>query len=201
MKKITLLFALMLLVAACGDSDDSSTPDTTQPAVSSTTIAAEEQHAEDAEHADDDPADNDHADDDHADEEDHADDAGHGDESEAATRTVEVAMSEFSFEPAEFEATAGETVEFVVTNLGVVEHEFRLSNAHRIEDHLASGHADHSESGGHHEDGDVILLVEPGGTGSVTVTFGEDTTLFTEVACLIPGHYEAGMKAPMKLST
>ena len=111
-------------------------------------------------------------------------------------------MNEFSFAPGEFEAMAGETIEFVVTNLGVVEHEFRLSNEHRIEEHLASGHADHEDAteDGHHEGGDVILLVEPGGTDSITVTFGEDTTLYSEVACLIPGHYEAGMKAPMRLS-
>jgi len=33
------------------------------------------------------------------------------------------------------------------------------------------------------------------------VTFPEDTTLFTEVACLLPGHYEAGMAADIEYAT
>ena len=217
MKRLALVFALALLVAACGDVD-LSTSDTTPPGTAPATTAAaaaaveetvpSDDHADDADSREDDNVD--HADDEHADDADshegdgadHADD-DHDDPATDVDRTVEVAMNEFSFAPGEFEAMAGETIEFVVSNLGVVEHEFRLSNEHRIEEHLAAGHADHDDeaAGGHHEGGDVILLVEPGGTESITVTFGEDTTLYSEVACLIPGHYEAGMKAPMLLST
>jgi uncharacterized cupredoxin-like copper-binding protein len=40
-------------------------------------------------------------------------------------------------------------------------------------------------------------LVAAGETGEVTVTFPTDTTLYTDVACLIPGHYEAGMHAEL----
>lgn len=214
MKKLALVFALTLLVAACGDVDESTSATTPPGAAPETTVAAVTQieadaagddHADDADSHEEDSAD--HADDDHG--EDAAEESGdHSDDDhdDATTsekdRTIEVAMNEFSFEPGEFEAMAGETIEFVVTNLGVVEHEFRLSNEHRIEEHLAAGHADHDDGSenGHHEGGDVILLIQPGETGSTTVTFGEDTTLYSEVACLIPGHYEAGMKAPMSLS-
>jgi uncharacterized cupredoxin-like copper-binding protein len=80
-------------------------------------------------------------------------------------------------------------------NEGAIAHEFRLSNAHRVEEHLASGHEGHDESGGHHGDADVVQQLEPGDEGEVTVTFPEDVSFFTEIACLIPGHYEAGMKA------
>lgn len=57
---------------------------------------------------------------------------------------------------------------------------------------------DHEEGegdGGHHEeDGDVFVVLEPGQTDEFTVTFPHDMTVYTETACLLPGHYEAGMK-------
>jgi len=120
-----------------------------------------------------------------------------------ADRIVEVMMDDFTFEPADFKITAGETVTFIIINGGVVEHEFRLSNEHRIEERLASGDDDYDEVGGyddvagHHEDADMFLLLEAGESGEITVTFPMDMTIFTEVACLIPGHYEAGMAATL----
>ena len=67
--------------------------------------------------------------------------------------------------------------------------------------HIASGHEDHADDpgdGGHHsEDGDIMIELEPGAVGELIVTFPTDTSVFTEVACLIPGHYEGGMKAPV----
>ncbi|MEN8233613.1 MAG: plastocyanin/azurin family copper-binding protein [Actinomycetota bacterium] len=140
--------------------------------------------------------------DDHADDEtdDHVDGAQTG----GADRTIEVLMTEFAFDVDPVDVAAGETIEFVVTNAGVVPHEFRLSNGHRIEEHLASGHDDHddgdaeSDDDGHHEGGDAVLLLDAGDTSSVVVTFPEDTTIFTEVACLLPGHYEAGMSADVR---
>ena len=212
MKKVGLLFALVLVAAACGGSDDASASaaasPTTTAATTSGNAAIEDDHEDDA--ASGEEGTDDHADDDHVDDvppvdertEDHSDDNHDTVTTSDADRAVQVAMTDFAFEPNEFEAMAGETIEFVVTNLGVVEHEFRLSNEHRIDEHIAAGHTDHDDGaeGGHHEGGDVILLVEPGDTRSVTVTFGDDTTLYSVVACLIPGHYEAGMKASMHLS-
>ena len=110
-------------------------------------------------------------------------------------RTIEIIMTDLAFEPAMIEVSAGETIKFVAVNEGAIEHELRLSNAHRIEEHLASGHEDHEGEGGHHEEGgDQLVLVAAGETGELTITFPEDQTLYTEIACLIPGHYEAGMK-------
>ncbi len=73
-------------------------------------------------------------------------------------------------------------------------HEFRLSNEHRIEEHLAAGHEDHDD-GGHHaeEGGDVFIEVLPGASDELTFTFPADMTLYTNIACLIEGHHEAGM--------
>lgn len=130
----------------------------------------------------------------------HGDQAGEAAPTTTVTggiRVIEVVMTEMDFIPQRFEVAAGETVEFLVTNEGAIAHEFRLSNPHRIEEHMA-GHGDgagHGESGGHHEDADVVLELDAGASGSVAVTFPDDTSLFTEVACLLPGHYEAGMHA------
>lgn len=139
--------------------------------------------------------------DDHSDDEAAVDDPVDGDQAGGADRTVEVVMTEFAFDVDPVDVAAGETIEFVVTNAGVIEHEFRLSNGHRIEEHLASGHDDHDDSAaesdddGHHEGGDIVLLLDAGETSSIVVTFPEDASIFTEVACLLPGHYEAGMVA------
>ena len=196
-------FALSLIASACGGTSSSSTgvadqqtttiaaavdDTTTTTTASTTTSSAPVDHGDDAE----DP--------DHDDDESAHDDADAGD----ADRVVAVAMDDFSFNPANFAVTAGETVTFVVTNVGVVEHEFRLSNEHRIEEHMADGHSDDdhdddaADDGGHHEDADMFLHLEAGASGEITVTFPMDMTLFTEVACLIPGHYEAGMAAELE---
>ena len=175
-KFFILIAAVALLAAACGGtaaSSDNDVPSAPTTIATTTTVA------------------DDHADDDHADVE--------------ADRAIEISLTEFAFGVDSLTVAAGETIEFVVTNDGVVPHEFRLSNADRIDDHIASGHEGHMDDGmddgdeaeaeGHHEDGDIVMLLEAGETATIMVTFPDDTALFTELACLIPGHYEAGMHA------
>ena len=134
----------------------------------------------------------------------HDDEADHSEDATTTTETgtvdadlvVDITMDDFSFDPPRLEVEAGQTVLFRVSNVGVVEHEFRLSNSHRIEEHLADGHGDHDDEGdgGHHdEDGDVFILLDPGESGELVVTFPDDSAVYTQIACLIPGHYEAGM--------
>jgi uncharacterized cupredoxin-like copper-binding protein len=55
-------------------------------------------------------------------------------------------LTEFAIAANSFEFTPGETVEFIITNSGVVEHEFRLSNEGRVDEHIAGGHADHGDA-------------------------------------------------------
>lgn len=193
---------LLALVAACGGADSgddtvettevaapvtTASPSTTAEPATTTTqpvTTTESPPAEDAH--DDAPAEGDQSN-------------AAGDEA-ASGRVVQIIMDDFTFEPAVLTVTAGETITFVVVNEGVVPHELRLSNAHRIEEHLASGHDDHGDDGdeGHHDDGDVFIELEPGMTGELVVTFPEDQTVFTEMACLLPGHYEAGMLGPIE---
>ncbi|MCL1693883.1 MAG: hypothetical protein M3096_09380, partial [Actinomycetia bacterium] len=164
-----LTAAVALVAAACTTSppdtlhedDTDSTPSTT------TTIAAAGDDVQvDEDSLDGGLANEGAAEDDHVDED--PVDGGPDDDGSlaAADRTVEVLMTEFAFDVNPFEVAAGETIEFVVTNAGVVEHEFRVSNDHRIEEHLASGHDDHddndeaSSEGGHEETGDFVLLLD-----------------------------------------
>ena len=84
-----------------------------------------------------------------------------------------------------------------------MEHEFRLSNEHRIDEHIAEGHADHDEGmpeSHHGEDGDFVVIVGAGETKTVDVTMPHDGETYTMVACLLPGHYEAGMFTPFSLT-
>ena len=183
---LSALAFLALVVAACGGSETTDTEATTgtpETSMLAETTTSTAEATTSSEH-----------DDDHNGEDEHEGETGEG----KADREVEVVMSEFAFEPSDFTVSAGETVKFVLHNEGAVPHEFRLSNAHRIEEHLEAGHEDHGEDGGHHEEGgDVLIEVEAGESAELVFTFPDDATLYTEVACLLPGHYEAGMSAPL----
>ena len=132
-------------------------------------------------------------------------DGDHADDDHGATeeRAVAVTMTEFDFsfdEDSTLTVQTGETVQFVVTNAGVVEHEFRLTTAAEAQEHLEAGHEDHDDDGTDMGDADeILLLVAAGGTGTIDVTFQEGGE-YDIVACLIPGHYEAGMEASVKYS-
>lgn len=181
-RRIAFTAVLAVTLAACGGGDtqeDEVADPTTTVAEgdnhddSATTIAHEDESA-------------------HEDETAHEDEAAH--EAGEADRVIEVEMTEFAFSPASVELTAGETVMFVLTNNGLVDHEFRLSNDHRIEEHMASGHEDHGDEAGHHEEGgDMYIQIAPGESGELMFTVPHDMTLYTDIGCLLPGHYEAGM--------
>ena len=195
---LILVAALALIAAACSTvSDDDHSAETTTTTVAATTAAptttvtttttvAPTTGTADSGQAD--------ADDDSS--------------ADTAARVVDVVMTDFAFDADafDFEFTPGETVEFAVVNAGVVLHEFRLSNEHRIDEHIADGHDDHDEDSetaepdGHHENGDVVLTLEAGESGTIVVTFPDDVETFTQVACLLPGHYEAGMYSKLAYS-
>ncbi|MDP2623710.1 MAG: plastocyanin/azurin family copper-binding protein [Actinomycetota bacterium] len=135
------------------------------------------------------------------------------------TRTIE--LTDFQFSPDLAAVSAGQTVEFIVTNHGAVEHEFRVTTQRGIDDHIAGGHQEHLGDDDMHDDdmgdmgddmgdmddddmggddigGDDIgempkLVIPPGETMTLTVTMPDDPTTYTRFVCLIPGHYEAGM--------
>jgi uncharacterized cupredoxin-like copper-binding protein len=109
-------------------------------------------------------------------------------------RIVNVRMfDDMRYQPASFDATAGETVTFEVVNSGQVRHEFFIGT---LDEHRE--HADEMREDDHgdeaHADPAAIRL-EPGESDSLTFTFEEAGELL--VGCHEPGHYEAGMVAPV----
>jgi uncharacterized cupredoxin-like copper-binding protein len=109
----------------------------------------------------------------------------------AVTAEYTVVMNEFVFDPDLLVVSPGDTVRFVLVNEGQEMHEFRLTTAHKAEEHIAAGH-DHS-GGGHHEGAaDIVVNVAAGETRTVEMTIPHDAEI-DQVACLIPGHYEGGM--------
>ncbi len=120
-------------------------------------------------------------------------------------RDVHVTMTEFSFAFDEggtsLNVASGETVRFIVANSGALEHEFRLTTAAEAAEHLEAGHSTHDDEGMDMGDDseEVLRLVGPGYSDVITVTFSAAGE-YDIVACLIPGHYEAGMEASVQYS-
>jgi len=108
-------------------------------------------------------------------------------------RTIEVTMKETDdgdmiFEPNSLQIRQGETIRFVIKNAGELEHEFIL------DDHASN--QEHKEAmekmpDMEHDDPNAVRLIG-GSDGEIIWTFSKSGEF--EFACLIPGHYEAGMK-------
>ena len=212
-KLLALLFALVFVIAACGDDTGGASADDAP----TTTAPAADAHEEGDEHAEDvheDEAAHEEGDE-HA-EEAHEDEAAHEEGDEHAeeisgefvsaefvpeavgevTSEYTVTLTDFSYHPDVLDLTPGETVRFTLINEGLLGHEFRLTTEHKAEEHIAAGHDDHGEEGGHHEENaDIIVNVFPGETRVVELTLPGDPVAIDHTACLIPGHYEAGMFA------
>lgn len=93
-----------------------------------------------------------------------------------------------SFEPSSISVKKGETVEFTVRNDGFLEHEFVLGSA--IEN---ASHAALMEAMPDMKDNDPnAVLIAPGKSTELVWQFSKAGDF--EFACLIPGHYDAGMK-------
>jgi uncharacterized cupredoxin-like copper-binding protein len=101
---------------------------------------------------------------------------------------------EMLFEPRQLDFKAGETVMFTITNIGENTHEF-------VMDTIANT-AKHKEAMNkfpdmEHDDPNAIRL-EPGEKGTIVWTFANSGVF--EFACLIPGHYEAGMHGALTVN-
>lgn len=108
---------------------------------------------------------------------------------EQATRTVEVTMSDaMRFEPQTIQVKRGETIRFVVHNQGRVRHEMVLGTMAELKEHAALM-VKFPEM--EHDDPNAVH-VEPGKSGEFAWTFSKAGTF--DFACLMPGHFEAGMK-------
>ena len=81
----------------------------------------------------------------------------------------------------------GEQVRFLLRNNGVIDHEFVIGTAEENRRHMKAMEA-HPDM--EHDDPNAKRL-KPGATGEIVWQFTKAGTF--EFACLIPGHYQAGM--------
>lgn len=106
----------------------------------------------------------------------------------AARRTIEITMrDDMRFTPARITVRLGETIRFVHRNTGQVMHEFVLGNRQELDEHAALMKKfptmEHDEP--------YMAHVPPGRTAEMIWTFNRAGEF--DFACLIPGHYDAGM--------
>lgn len=111
-----------------------------------------------------------------------------------ATRTVEVAMSDdMRFRPDRIEARQGETVRIVVKNGGALLHEFVMGDRKTLDAHAALM----VKFPGMEHDEPYMAHVPPGAAQTIVWTFNRPGDF--EFACLIAGHYQAGMVGTIKV--
>lgn len=105
-----------------------------------------------------------------------------------ATRTIQVEMADtMRFTPADIEVTRGETVKLVATNKGRVLHELVLGTAGELTQHAELMR---KFPGMEHEE-PHMAHVKPGASGEIVWQFTQPGEF--RFACLVPGHFEAGM--------
>ena len=119
--------------------------------------------------------------------------AGQPGDPKKPARTVEVVMTETEdakmlYRPDRIEVKRGEQVRFVLKNEGKVDHEFMLDSVannakHKIE-MQKNPDMEHDDPNG--------KRLAPGQSAEMVWQFSKGGTF--EFACLIPGHYESGMK-------
>lgn len=110
-------------------------------------------------------------------------------ESAKVDRTITVEMSDdMRFAPEKITVKQDETIRFVAKNVGKMDHEFVLGTEKDLQAHyeLMKQYPEME-----HEDPSMIK-VGPGQTGEVIWQFSKAGTV--HFGCLLPGHYEAGMK-------
>ena len=128
------------------------------------------------------------------------------------TKVIQVKMFDNYYEPKEIKIKKGETVKFVVKNMGELVHELNIATkemhikhqpemakmveheillADKIDKNKMKEMAkmDHAMA---HKHANSVLL-EPNETGELIWEFSTSANL--EIACNVPGHYETGMIA------
>ena len=127
-------------------------------------------------------------------------------------RVIKVVMYDNYYEPSSFKIKAGETIRFELVNAGELVHEFNIANkmmhmkhqpemekmvekkilfADSIDKNKMKKMAKIDKSMGHSHSNSVLL--EPKQKGDIIWKF--DNAVNIEIACNVPGHYQAGMIA------
>ena len=110
-------------------------------------------------------------------------------------RTITIEMSDnMRYSPENVMVNKGETIRFVVKNVGQVRHELSLGTPEELAEHLEQMKK-HPEM--EHDEPSKITL-DPGKHGEIVWHFTQPGEV--HFACLMPGHYEAGMKGKVTVA-
>ena len=115
-------------------------------------------------------------------------------DAKAVKRTIAVSMTDsMRFSPDKVEIQQGDTIRFSIRNDGKIMHEFVLGTKKDLDDHAAQmakfPTMEHDEP--------YMAHVAPGKTGDIIWTFNKAGDF--DFACLIAGHYQAGMVGKIKV--
>jgi uncharacterized cupredoxin-like copper-binding protein len=111
-----------------------------------------------------------------------------------AKRTVEIRMTDdMRFSPSHLEVRQGETLRLRAVNRGKVMHEIVIGTPEELNEHAEMmkkfPNMEHDEP--------YMAHVPPGQRGDIVWTFNRPGEF--EFACLIPGHFEAGMRGTIRV--
>jgi uncharacterized cupredoxin-like copper-binding protein len=106
-----------------------------------------------------------------------------------AVHTIRIEMADtMRFTPAEITVRRGDTVRFVATNKGKVMHEMVLGTLKELREHAEMM----KKHPGMQHDEPHMLHVAPGKSGEMGWRFTRAGEF--HYGCLVPGHFEAGMR-------
>ena len=131
-------------------------------------------------------------------------------------RIIEIEMHDNYYYPENIDVKRGETIKFIVKNLGNLVHEYNIGTKEMhikhqpemmklVENEIlmadkidrkkmkSMSKKDHSMSHSHANS----VLLEPNETGEIIWKFSKNISL--EMACNMPGHYEVGMVGQINL--
>jgi len=104
-------------------------------------------------------------------------------------RSIEIAVGDdMRFSPNEIRIKRGQTIRFRVVNGGQMKHEMVLGTLAELKQHAALMRRFPEME---HDDPNAVS-VEPGRTGELVWRFSKTGDF--DFACLVPGHFEAGMR-------
>jgi len=116
-------------------------------------------------------------------------------QSAQATRTITIVMTDaMRFTPDTLTVQEGDTVRFVVRNQGRMLHEMVIGTSNELAKHAALM----AKFPNMAHDEPYMVHVDPGKTGEIVWTFNRAGRF--EFACLIAGHYEAGMRGTLTVN-
>ncbi len=112
----------------------------------------------------------------------------------AVRRTIEIVMTDdMRFTPNRIDVRQGETVRFIHRNNGAAMHEFVLGTKDELDAHAALM----KKFPGMEHDEPYMAHVAPAKQGEIVWTFNRSGEF--DFACLLPGHYEAGMVGKIRV--